>query len=54
MRKRLRYRDLKARGIVNNRPTLSNWIRNEGFPPRTVDRAELEDLGRGRRGRLAC
>ena len=33
MRKRLRYRDLKERGIVRNRPTLSNWIRDRGFPP---------------------
>jgi hypothetical protein len=51
MRKRLRYRDLKARGIVNNRPTLSNWIRNEGFPPgqltgpnsRTWDEVDVDD-----------
>jgi predicted DNA-binding transcriptional regulator AlpA len=33
MGKRLRFRDLKARGIVNNRPTLRNWIRDRGFPP---------------------
>jgi hypothetical protein len=32
MGKRLRFRDLKARGIVNNRPTLQNWIRDRGFP----------------------
>jgi predicted DNA-binding transcriptional regulator AlpA len=32
MGKRLRFRDLKARGIVNNRPTLRNWIRDRGFP----------------------
>jgi hypothetical protein len=31
MDKRLRYRDLKARGIVDNRTTLANWIRR-GFP----------------------
>jgi predicted DNA-binding transcriptional regulator AlpA len=31
--KYLRFRDLKERGIVNNRPTLSRWIENEGFPP---------------------
>jgi predicted DNA-binding transcriptional regulator AlpA len=30
--KRLRYRDLVALGIVNNRPTLSNWIRDRAFP----------------------
>jgi hypothetical protein len=28
----LRYRDLKERGIVNNRVTLSRWIASEGFP----------------------
>jgi hypothetical protein len=33
MGKRLRFRDLKARGIVNNRTTLQNWIRKLGFPP---------------------
>jgi predicted DNA-binding transcriptional regulator AlpA len=32
MRKRLRYADLKALGIVNNRPTLANWIKDRGFP----------------------
>ena len=29
----LRFRDLKARGVVRNWPTLSSWIANEGFPP---------------------
>jgi len=28
----LRFRDLKARGIVTNWVTLRNWIANEGFP----------------------
>jgi predicted DNA-binding transcriptional regulator AlpA len=28
----LRYRDLKAEGIVSNRATLGNWIRDRGFP----------------------
>jgi predicted DNA-binding transcriptional regulator AlpA len=32
MRKRLRYADLERLGIVNNRPTLQNWIRDRGFP----------------------
>jgi predicted DNA-binding transcriptional regulator AlpA len=32
MRKQLRYRDLVALGLVNNRPTLRNWIRDRGFP----------------------
>lgn len=29
----LRYSDLKARKIVNNRQTLKNWIKHQGFPP---------------------
>ena len=29
----LRFADLKARGIVRNRATLSRWIRNIDFPP---------------------
>lgn len=29
----LRFRDLKARGIVANWVTLNSWIDNEGFPP---------------------
>jgi len=29
----LRFADLKARGIVNNRMTLRRWIEREGFPP---------------------
>jgi hypothetical protein len=29
---RLRYFDLKARGIVRNRVTLSNWQKKLGFP----------------------
>jgi predicted DNA-binding transcriptional regulator AlpA len=33
MRKRLRYRDLVALGVIRNRPTLKNWIRDRGFPP---------------------
>jgi predicted DNA-binding transcriptional regulator AlpA len=33
MRKRVRYAELKQLGIVNNRVTLSNWIRERGFPP---------------------
>ena len=30
--RQLRFRDLKARGIVDNRVTLANWIENYGFP----------------------
>jgi hypothetical protein len=33
MRKQLRYADLLALGIVNNRVSLSNWIHGQGFPP---------------------
>ena len=29
----LRFRDLKARGIVTNWTTLRNWQKREGFPP---------------------
>jgi len=29
---RLRYRDLVALGIINNRQTLKNWVRDRGFP----------------------
>ena len=29
----LRFRDLKARGVVMNWVTLRNWIEHEGFPP---------------------
>jgi hypothetical protein len=51
MRKRLRYRDLKERGVINNRPTLNNWIKKLGFPPgqltgpntRTWGEDEVED-----------
>ena len=56
MRKRLRYRDLKERGVVKNRPTLQNWIRDRGFPPgqltgpnsRTWGEAEVEAWLAGR------
>jgi predicted DNA-binding transcriptional regulator AlpA len=33
MRKRLRFRDLVALGVVTNRMTLKNWIRDLAFPP---------------------
>ena len=29
----LRFGDLKARGIVRNRVTLSRWIKSQNFPP---------------------
>jgi hypothetical protein len=31
--KRLRFEDLRDKGIVKNRPTLRNWILKLGFPP---------------------
>jgi predicted DNA-binding transcriptional regulator AlpA len=30
--KQLRFSDLKQLGIVENRVTLGNWIRDHGFP----------------------
>ena len=33
MNRRVRFRDLQERGIVPNRVTLKNWIRDLGFPP---------------------
>ena len=33
MNKRVRFRELQERGIVPNRVTLANWIRDQGFPP---------------------
>jgi len=32
MRVLLRFRDLKARGLVSNHVTLKRWIEKEGFP----------------------
>jgi predicted DNA-binding transcriptional regulator AlpA len=32
MQRRLRYSDLLALGVVNNRVTLQNWINKRGFP----------------------
>lgn len=33
MTKWLRFRDIQARGIFNNRVTLERWIKKYGFPP---------------------
>jgi predicted DNA-binding transcriptional regulator AlpA len=33
MQRRLRFGDLLSLGIVQNRVTLTNWIRERGFPP---------------------
>jgi predicted DNA-binding transcriptional regulator AlpA len=32
LQRRLRFPDLLELGIVKNRPTLQNWIRERGFP----------------------
>lgn len=32
LKRRLRFKDLQALGLVNNRATLANWIKTEGFP----------------------
>jgi predicted DNA-binding transcriptional regulator AlpA len=29
----LRFRDLKARGLVSNHVTLGRWIKHQGLPP---------------------
>ncbi len=29
----LRFKDLRQRKVVDNRPTLARWIEREGFPP---------------------
>jgi predicted DNA-binding transcriptional regulator AlpA len=50
LQKRLRFADLVGLGIVANRVTLANWIRDRGFPPgqltgpnsRTWDEAEVQ------------
>jgi predicted DNA-binding transcriptional regulator AlpA len=47
----LRFRDLKARGIISNWATLNSWINNRGFPPgrlvapntRLWDESEIAD-----------
>jgi hypothetical protein len=33
LQKQLRFRDLKARGVVDSWQCLNNWIDHEGFPP---------------------
>ena len=33
MERHLRFSDLKAANIVNNRTTLARWIKKLGFPP---------------------
>jgi hypothetical protein len=50
MQRRLRFVDLVERGIVRNRTTLANWIRDRDFPvgqltgpnSRTWDEGEIE------------
>jgi predicted DNA-binding transcriptional regulator AlpA len=50
IRRQLRYRDLKERGIVNSWPQLKDRIKRDGFPPgrllgpnfRAFDEGEVE------------
>jgi hypothetical protein len=35
MQRYMRYSELISRGIVNNRQTLSRWMRDLGFPAAT-------------------
>ena len=52
----LRFRDLKARGIVNNWPSLKNLVEHAGFPPgrmlsanrRTWTETEIDEWYRNR------
>jgi hypothetical protein len=45
LQRRLRYRDLVERGIVNNRVTLATWIRVHGFPPGQMTGANTRTWG---------
>jgi hypothetical protein len=45
--KRLRYADFVALGIVTNRVTLKNWIRDHGFPPGQLTGPNSRTWGEG-------
>ena len=45
LQRRLRYPDLVALGIINNRSTLGNWIRHRGFPPGQLTGPNLRTWG---------
>jgi predicted DNA-binding transcriptional regulator AlpA len=45
MQRRLRFADLLALGIVKNRVTLKNWIRDRGFPPGQLTGPNLRTWG---------
>jgi len=47
MDNRLRYRDLEARGIVTNRATLANWIRDREFPKGQLTGPNTRTWGEG-------
>jgi predicted DNA-binding transcriptional regulator AlpA len=32
-KRKLRFRDLRDRGVVDNRTTLKRWVDGQGFPP---------------------
>lgn len=44
MQRRLRFRDLLSLGIVQNRVTLTNWIRKRGFPSGQLTGPEYSDV----------
>jgi predicted DNA-binding transcriptional regulator AlpA len=33
MKRKLRFRDLRDRGVIDNRTTLQRWVKSQGFPP---------------------
>ena len=47
MNRLLRFRDLRERGIVRNRVTLKNWIRDLGFPPGQLTGPNTRTWGEG-------
>jgi hypothetical protein len=53
VQKRLRYRDLEALGIVNNRPTLAKLDKGSRLSSRPIDRAEQPHMGRSRSAAVA-
>ena len=46
MKKYLRFRDLKERGVVNSWPALKRKVEREGFPEGPYDRPQCARLDR--------